>query len=345
MMAPDSLCVGVSCPAGETCIAGSCRGPVPPACARNEDCNTGESCIAGSCVVVPPRGCDPPCASGQICGPTGDCTKPCTQDTECGAGQVCRAGGCVNRCDADAECGEGRKCDKILDIGGCVATICSGVSCPAESSCDVNTGVCLSNNQQDCDSNDNCLENYFCNNQDKCERCNNNLDTDKDGKKDCDDECPLDPTRKEKPCSRNSGTTCASLHGSLCRGGGNCVNGVASTRTLEYPCCLAPSYCSSTAPNPALGTVVTTERGACEDLDGDGVGSTIVTLKGPDGNLLTDNLDALGLQRATYTEECTTLPLQDGQPIPFYSLGSLVLTVLLLAIYYYLPRNFGRKKH
>jgi hypothetical protein len=97
-----SLCEGVSCGPGETCVQGDCR-----------DCHfvgcpgAGQVCQASECV-------DDPCA-----------------DVECAADEACRAGRCVAVCD-DASCPEGQRCDAG---GRCVADACAGRSCPAGQAC------------------------------------------------------------------------------------------------------------------------------------------------------------------------------------------------------------------
>lgn len=103
----DARCIGKTCPAGQICMAGVCRG-----------------------------GCEGAvCPHGQICR-LGRCFDPCTVVT-CDAGAVCEDGACMPRCSC-RDCGAGKTC--AMD-GRCVDTGCDKQACNAPASVCV-AGAC-----------------------------------------------------------------------------------------------------------------------------------------------------------------------------------------------------------
>ena len=388
-------CLGVSCPQGQSCLDGDCFSTDPTKC--NPRCNSGEACITGSdgsnCVPLDSSNCDPPCPPEQTCMKffnfnKGTCSffdNPEGCNPRCESGKVCRGNQCVgttgvaclNPCPPGKVCKNGR-CEspftgvaclrpcqngEICRDGQCVSNVenCNGVNCPANQKCDPIDGACktICTNENDCGNNGN------CNNKNICEDCENNLDTDNDGKDDCEDSCPFDGSKTTGSCGGSGSgdpndngdggrvrTTCAQLNGVLCPTSAGCSGGsTVSTRTAEFPCCVGDrarniiASCAQDSFNSALGTVITTERSACEDTDGDGIGISVVTIKdATTGEIInTESLVQLGLESAVYEEECRTLPEDEGQPIPFYTFGSLLLTALLLIGYYFAPRIRNRK--
>ena len=388
-------CLGVSCPQGQSCLDGDCFSTDPTKC--NPRCNSGEACITGSdgsnCVPLDSSNCDPPCPPEQTCMKffnfnKGTCSffdNPEGCNPRCESGKVCRGNQCVgttgvaclNPCPPGKVCKNGR-CEspftgvaclrpcqngEICRDGQCVSNVenCNGVNCPANQKCDPIDGACktICTNENDCGNNGN------CNNKNICEDCENNLDTDNDGKDDCEDSCPFDGSKTTGSCGGSGSgdpndngdggrvrTTCAQLNGVLCPTSAGCSGGsTVSTRTAEFPCCVGDrarniiASCAQDSFNSALGTVITTERSACEDTDGDGIGISVVTIKDATTREIinTESLVQLGLESAVYEEECRTLPEDEGQPIPFYTFGSLLLTALLLIGYYFAPRIRNRK--
>jgi MYXO-CTERM domain-containing protein len=89
----DPACVGVMCPANETCdpLTGTCQ----PFCHSGVMCPAGQKCVA-------PDGCVPLCVDvtcdpGFSCNPdSGDCEDVSCQDVECFAPLVCVNGECVD---------------------------------------------------------------------------------------------------------------------------------------------------------------------------------------------------------------------------------------------------------
>jgi MYXO-CTERM domain-containing protein len=151
------------CPAGLICLKGTCVG----SCASNEiPCGGGLVCNnAGYC--VDPACANVTCNSDQKCvnqNGTGVCVGGCTGVT-CTAGQQCVAGKCVDLCDARTQAGlpacpanfvcqngacvpnctclacpdpTNQECQSDQakpGFGRCVATGCSGVTCPSGQLC------------------------------------------------------------------------------------------------------------------------------------------------------------------------------------------------------------------
>jgi MYXO-CTERM domain-containing protein len=125
----DPSCASVTCPSGQVCVGGKCKGPCD-----GVTCPAGQVCRAGACVdpcsgVTCPQGqvcsgggcvmsctCQP-CGSGLACDATsGQCVDPGCVGKQCQAGTVCQAGQCVDPC-AGAVCPSGQICQD----GNCVA--------------------------------------------------------------------------------------------------------------------------------------------------------------------------------------------------------------------------------
>jgi hypothetical protein len=125
----DPKCVGVTCPSGQICTAGTCGTPCDGVV-----CPHGQSCVGNACVDL----CGGvSCASGQVCvdgacvpgcGACGgvtcaaplscDMTSGACADTSCGAcpnGTYCSSGHCVPAC-TGAKCPAGQTCQ----AGNCV---------------------------------------------------------------------------------------------------------------------------------------------------------------------------------------------------------------------------------
>ncbi len=352
----DSECTG-----GKTCqaIPGSstqkrCLAPVAIPCTSGDDCPSGQECRSGTCVSLPPTPqdpCQPPCRAPDVCNAAMQCDTRCTSDDECNENKVCYSNVCTQRCDDENNCEE----DLVCSDSACVVENCKDVRCAPGSICDSSDGRCALDSPSPCSGSNDCDDGAFCNNEKKCEGCNQNLDTDKDGTNDCEDKCPLDPSKKTKPCgSSYLGLSCSQIGGVLCTGG-ECKFSTISTKTLQYPCCeplpqtpRGTMLCSKIDFNANLGFVTKSEKGPCEDLDGDGIGSMAVSITKENGALLSpDEWDRLGFTGdpvSGYTEECQVLPTNNkGQAIPFYALSSVLLTIILLTIYY-ISNNRKKRK-
>ncbi len=120
-------CVGVSCPANQRCIHGSCMdsctGVVCPhnqqcAAGRCTDlcavltCDSGYVCQDGMCVGQCP--CNP-CPDGDVCNSDGTCSPSGCDIVTCDPGQYCQGGTCMDSC-AGAMCPANQHCT----LGECV---------------------------------------------------------------------------------------------------------------------------------------------------------------------------------------------------------------------------------
>jgi MYXO-CTERM domain-containing protein len=113
-----------NCPPTKVCSAdGLC---VDPAC-QNVTCPMGQVCVAGMCKGP----CDGvTCPFPQVCR-VGACVDPCIGVT-CDGGQVCDQGVCVTRCDC-LPCTGGKACDTASGL--CVEQGCVNVTCNAGTHC------------------------------------------------------------------------------------------------------------------------------------------------------------------------------------------------------------------
>lgn len=147
---PDAVCTqDIPCGWGETCVGGTCRAGI---CATSAQCPMEQHCDSGACVegcerdsdCFPGAACEPEsgvcqstrcedtrvdCGFREFCDPTsGDCfdagsqyCRPCTDNTDCGVGNVCFARGCGVDCALDP-CPNGFDCIPIVDNAGQIQT-------------------------------------------------------------------------------------------------------------------------------------------------------------------------------------------------------------------------------
>ena len=109
------------------------------------------------------------------------------------------------------------------------------------------------------------------------------------------------------------------------------------TYDLDKPCCVGQDVALLEA-NFGAGEVYFLSRGPCLDDDKDGLGTS--EIKVCDANsassctLVGDTrLQELGFTENTFDEDCTVLP-QGVNPVPFFNLTSLLLSLGLILIYY-----------
>jgi len=114
-VAPAGCTEDAECATGEICLDGECRAE-EDTCHFNTECGPGRVCIDERCTTG--CGLDNPCPEGQMCGADGFClntpppTGECVENSDCDAGQICLDGACIDECTGtdDTECGEGRYC-------------------------------------------------------------------------------------------------------------------------------------------------------------------------------------------------------------------------------------------
>lgn len=212
-------CDAITCPSGETCVAGVCRSQQ----CNGQPCRDGEVCVENACIAAACVGVECPageaCVNGTCfslgCGDGGTCAQGsvCLEETctpaacvgvECDAGVSCVAGLCQ-----PPTCGDAGMCPSTQACidGACVDARCVGLTCPAGQECVA--GACVSG----------CTKT-----QDKESTCGNAKDDDCDGKADCaDDDCANQLCVDDKlPCSRDVCTNGACAHppidaGVVCR--------------------------------------------------------------------------------------------------------------------------------
>jgi MYXO-CTERM domain-containing protein len=121
------------CPTGYMCVTPP--GATDTQCIANDcvgvTCSAGERCVAsagGHMCVMPCQGVV--CPHGQTCD-TGRCIDPCA-NVGCDACTACVGGSCATRCTATS-CPAGQSCD--TGSGLCVDTGCVGMTCPAGQYC------------------------------------------------------------------------------------------------------------------------------------------------------------------------------------------------------------------
>lgn len=135
-----------ACPAGNTCVAGSCSAvgaPIGASCSVDQDCGDGFCFDPGDIGQTGSKRCSQPCCTstdcgdprfGQICLPPPDGAgslcwpassagrgalglgrdgDPCTDDGACRSG-LCLGGACVDVCCTDANCFDGEICRVAL---------------------------------------------------------------------------------------------------------------------------------------------------------------------------------------------------------------------------------------
>lgn len=124
----EAACANITCPDGQTCKAGVCKGPC-----EGIMCPHGQVCRVGACV-------DPcgtiTCDQNQVCV-NGTCTDNCAC-SGCAAGQTCQPDG---RCLVDACVGKTCNPGEFCDIDGACKDACTGAVCPAGQMC--SQGACV----------------------------------------------------------------------------------------------------------------------------------------------------------------------------------------------------------
>lgn len=120
-----------TCGPGRTCVAG---------CVDNSDCYPGDLCdlASRSCEAKACTDANLDCAFGEFCDQAGgDCyaageqyCRPCTQDYQCGDGNVCYNRICGVDCSAGQECPTGYSCLEFTNESGqVVAYNCHPLNC------------------------------------------------------------------------------------------------------------------------------------------------------------------------------------------------------------------------
>ena len=216
-------------------------------------CTSSNQCASRSCInrrCVRPGGVYP----GDEGEGGGSQPEVCSQDSDCGEGEACSSGNCIRgrQCTQNSDCNQGQVCNVL-------------------------SGTC---GQPGCTTNSDCSSGKTCN-QGNCQDCER--DTDADGANDCVDSCPTIPYS----CDASNTPTCSKLGGVDCTGG-VCLpdksDSYENTRSIK--CCMPfrgyedEVICASQEQYLIpLGSVITFQKSACVDEDGDGEGVITVEPK------------------------------------------------------------------
>jgi hypothetical protein len=129
-------CLGVTCPSGQTCNAGT--GKCVDPCA-GVTCSSNQTCVNGVCKDCTATGCP----TGKICQgtPPACVPNPCNGVT-CPANQICQTttGMCIGDC-TKITCPTGQFCQG--SSGTCITDPCTNVTCPQDQVCNPNSGQCI----------------------------------------------------------------------------------------------------------------------------------------------------------------------------------------------------------
>jgi hypothetical protein len=126
------------CDAGQACVAGKCTAP-ENGCKFSSECGGDKVCADGQCLT---SCASAPCSDGFTCD-KGVC-KPtpagggCTADTACPLeAPKCVGGTCTKTCSGDPECGAGNYCDQ----GACVVDTRPKPNCTTDDQCGGTAGT------------------------------------------------------------------------------------------------------------------------------------------------------------------------------------------------------------
>lgn len=215
---PDGAecCSELSCPAGESCVDGSCQEPPPPPV--EPDAGTPPACSGADCPDNMPVPLEPSCDDGLQNGDeTGsDCGGSCT--TACGVGA-----GCVS----DADCAAGSFCSTQSSL--CVEVSCSDSSLNgSETSTDCGGSCPGCPDGEACNAGSDC-QSRVCGDDGTCAEpsCNDDQPNGNETGSDC-----------GGPCPQNCGT------GEGCEANNDCQSGVCRAQGCPQGverCCQAPS--------------------------------------------------------------------------------------------------------
>jgi len=206
---PGACCAtNQECGVGGSCVEGRCvPAPADGSCWADTDCSGDETCLGEvTCPCVSGAGGEWNCAKLPVAGRCGAAeTACCSNDSDCGAGNICLEGrACVpalapatDTCYLDGQCGAGRVCQGATVCGcnedGCQGSVvgqchtpvikCSGDGeCPVATKCTIsdraycpngpeaNEGICVPLNDEGCYNSSECNPNVRCGAEVICDR-------------------------------------------------------------------------------------------------------------------------------------------------------------------------------
>ena len=298
---------GESCTLNNECQSNRCVGNVCSGCTLDNECEEEFTCSENRCTAIPCSGVV--CSEGQICNQlTNACEEfTCVSDSECGIGYSCEEGSCIleeeivpiQRCTTTSECEENLICTLSPGSGG----VCS--ECTTE-------------------------------------------DIDSDGILDCSGEDPCVGSAANECLSDDLGLSCASIGGITCNG--VCGEGSYwSTVSTELNCCYSETGTATCESNPIYISESGLSAVLRKSCTADGRSEVEVVDSG--GNRISnrDTLLLIGFDPSRgnpYIDStdysCSNINLgtsTTGADIPAYGLAGFLLTISLLAVFYW------RRKH
>ncbi len=324
---------------------------------RVDDCTYG--CSNGACIhendlaCVDDAGCDDGVHTNFACT-NHQCDYACSDNVDCGSDEVCLDGMCALACTSNLdciasdmfcsaqgvclqqECASHEVCAATdADMPYCDFATYSCVACTDDAQCDgqCENNVCLAWDDPEGDNDGDVL----INEEDNCDMLANpdQVDTDEDGVGDGCDLCANSDetlvadangcTYGQTPDDTTGGSdapSCLELGGINC-GSNSCATGDAQTTLDAAVCCVgADATCSYAAWSSASNAVVTYTYGACQDPDGDGVGTLSITSSDPD--------------EPPFSEPCTVLV---DATVPFSSYTGILGLLVVLLLFYAIRRK------
>ena len=242
-------------PGLECSTCGQCVPEGTPECSSDAECGECMACNdAGQCAAPQEVECtnDFYCGTGLECSTCGQCVPQgepeCVTDSDCECYASCSDGSCVGPeyipCSEDS-CGAGMKCD---ECGACVSDgpiiITPECSQHADCSCTevCSNGFCMENDSTECESNEDCPENWICG---ECRTCEEPTIIIVVPQCTQDSDCPCSNSCIDGLCSPWESATCSD---------DSCGQG------MECDLC---GICIATEPLPPLCA----DEGACETED------------------------------------------------------------------------------
>ncbi len=309
-----------------------------------------------------PGDCAPACSPGYVCQ-DGNCIESiaeefviCNSDSDCLTDESCSDD--YDVCLSDEDCGISSDCPSSFECSNseCIPEeIVSGG--PTNLTCGLGSDFNCTDNRVGCYDNTNyaaCFQNRYCFENstgayctqagdlgDECDNdyeCRSNNCEDNECapeceiNDDCDDDevCNTEDGVCEDSSTSDYGESCSSLGGIVCSSG--CAADDYSERSRELNCCLS-GVCTTDQYSAALGRSIRYTR-TCA---GEGFAEVRVSSTTP-----SETIDCTLLEipaSCTYTEQdygCGGLDLgpQTGEPVPFYGVIALLITIALLAAFY-----------
>ena len=318
-------------------------------CSAGEICNDAKQCIAGptSCTTKSPM---TDCGNSYYCNVTntatgtGTCAKEGSIGDKCTSASQCQSNVCASnnqcvQCVSDNQCGSDQSCSN----NKCVAqtnTCSSGADCTDSSKpyCDITTGVCEAS--PSCSSDNQCSGNSVCSGG-LCYNGNNG------------DSCTSNTQCQSNLCQSGEcvTTSCSTQGGIVCSSGLCGSNEILSSSARDIGCCIPGNgftgnlACNGTAQyNPQLG-ISTKEITTCIGTTGE-ANVTVVDLN---GNAISQaQATLLGLAGPSFTEkdyQCASVDTgSDSGNVPGYGIAALLLSLILLTIYYLFEKR-GKSKN